>query len=55
MLPHKATFVGIPITILNYDLEKERTIILENVIFGDVFVCSGQSNMEIVVYNNTFE
>lgn len=38
-LPHKITFED----------SKKRVIYLENVLFGDVWVCSGQSNMEFTM------
>jgi sialate O-acetylesterase len=42
--------LGAPITLT---VQGENTIALEDILVGDVWLCSGQSNMEWVVYNST--
>ena len=41
--PCSASFEAISLTFINSAMEKVH---LEDILFGDVFLCSGQSNME---------
>lgn len=45
--PHKESEIPIDITIKNS--VASNIITLRNILFGDVFVCTGQSNMLFVV------
>lgn len=51
--PHEEMFNGLSITIKND--KADNTFTFDNIVFGDVFICSGQSNMEYtVIYTSLF-
>lgn len=49
-IPFLFYFPPKPCQIVVENVKTSETITLEDVVFGDVWVCSGQSNQEVIIY-----